>query len=189
MEHVDWTEARNAYVTGSESYAALAERMGLRRSEVQRRARAEGWVKLRWGYRRGTPPRTVEEPSPDARETADGGRDARVFKKIREASDLIDVVMIRLLREMDGELLMEVCRKGAAGRELEYISKTLLNNDELKRRLYGLLPPKEAERLRFDRERAEWDRQRAKDGREEAWDVVVRFEGAASAQQGEAWSE
>jgi GAF domain-containing protein len=43
----DWTPVRLAYVNGQESYAALAARLGLSESAVEKRGEREGWKEER----------------------------------------------------------------------------------------------------------------------------------------------
>ena len=68
--------------------------------------------------------------------------------------------IVALLKELSERGLDTIMGNGTPGRELESLSKALLNNDELKRRLNGILLPREAERLKLDREKFEVEKKK-----------------------------
>jgi len=88
---------------------------------------------------------------------------ADALAEIYKASDLLDMVVVTLLRELKENGLAAIMGNGTPGRELESLSKAILNNDELKRRLNGILLPRDAERLRLDREKLELEKKKAEE--------------------------
>lgn len=151
MEKIDWTAAKTAYVTGSEGYRAIATRFGVHRNEVAERGRRENWVQARKEHREKTVRKACQIAS---------RAQAKELAKIYEASNILDNIMVTLLNELANEGLDTIMGNGTPGRELESISKALLNNDELKRRLHGILLPREEERLKLDREKFEMEKKK-----------------------------
>lgn len=151
MEKIDWTAAKTAYVTGSEGYRSIAARFGVHRNEVAERGRRENWVQARREYREKTVRKACQIAS---------RAQAKELAKIYEASDILDGVIVALLTELASHGLDAIMGNGTPGRELESLSKALLNNDELKRRLNGILLPREAERLKLDREKFEVEKKK-----------------------------
>lgn len=151
MEKIDWAAAKTAYVTGSESYRALAKRFGISYTELQQRGAKEKWVKARREHREQTVRKACQIAS---------RAKAKELAKIYEASDLLDRVVVELLKTLAAEGLEAISGNGTPGRELESLSKAILNNDELKRRLNGILMPRDEERLRLDREKLEMEKKK-----------------------------
>jgi hypothetical protein len=56
-----WSEAKEAYVTSTESLAAIAMRFGISKRAVEQRASDEGWAALRKGQ---SQPKTTRTPAP-----------------------------------------------------------------------------------------------------------------------------
>jgi hypothetical protein len=50
-EPVDWIAVREEYVTGAESYEAIAKRLGVDRRTVERQAADDGWLDARAAFR------------------------------------------------------------------------------------------------------------------------------------------
>ena len=151
MEKIDWAAAKTAYVTGSEGYRTIAARFGVHRNEVAERGRREGWVQARREYREKTVHKACQIAS---------RAQAKELARIYEASDLLDRVVVELLKALASDGLEAISGNGTPGRELESLSKAMLNNDELKRRLNGMLLPRDAERLRIDREKLEMEKKK-----------------------------
>ena len=155
MEIIDWTAAKTAYVTGSESYRELAIRFGVSESQMSKKGTRGKWPDLRKEYRAKCAKRALEKAS---------RAQANKLAKIYEASDILDQVVMELLMALKNDGLDTIMGNGTPGRELESLSKTLLNNDELKRRLNGILMPRDAERLKIDREKLDLERKKFEDG-------------------------
>lgn len=151
MEKIDWNAAKEQYITGSDSYAKLAAQFGVHINVFKERGAREGWVKLRKEFRA----KTVHKACQIASRTQ-----AKELAKIYEASNILDGIMVTLLNELATSGLDTIMGNGTPGRELESISKALLNNDELKRRLHGILLPREEERLKLDREKFEMEKKK-----------------------------
>ncbi|MCC5636297.1 hypothetical protein LC593_10595 [Nostoc sp. CHAB 5844] len=58
-----WSDAKDAYVTGTESLAAIALKFGISKRAVEKRASDEGWAALRQAGS-GQPPKTIRTPTP-----------------------------------------------------------------------------------------------------------------------------
>jgi len=153
---IDFSEIKTAYITGDESYAKLSERYGVSKSHLTKTATAQKWPKLRKQYREKTVERAVQKVS---------RAHAKKLATVYEASELLDKATMKLLNTLEDEGLDAIMKNGQPGRELESLSKALLNADELKRRLNGMLMPRDAERLRLDREKLELDKKRAEEER------------------------
>lgn len=151
MEKIDWTAAKTAYITGRESYPKLAARFGVSQSQLSKVGTKEKWPKLRKEYREKTVRKAAEKAS---------RAQVKELAKIYEASNILDGIMVALLKELSEHGLDTIMGNGTPGRELESLSKALLNNDELKRRLNGILLPREAERLKLDREKFEVEKKK-----------------------------
>lgn len=172
MSRIDWTEAKTAYIAGEESYAELAERLGVGKTQLGKIATAQKWPKLRKQYRDRTVTKAVEKAS---------RAHARKLAKVYEASELLDESIMALLNMLRDDGLKAIMANGTPGRELESLTKALLNADELKRRLNGMLSPRDAERLKIDREKLELEKKKlaAQEAQESgARSVQVEFVGA-----------
>ena len=155
FEIIDWTAAKTAYITGMDSYPKLAAKFGVSESQLSKKGTREHWPKLRKEYRAKCARMALEKAS---RAQSDK------LAKIYEASDILDAVVMELLMALKNEGLATIMGNGTPGRELESLSKTLLNNDELKRRLNGILMPRDAERLKIDREKLDFERKKFDEG-------------------------
>lgn len=151
MSRIDWTEAKTAYITGEESYAELAARLGVGKTQLGKIATAQKWPKLRRQYRDKTVTRAVDKAS---------RAHARKLATVYEASELLDQSIMTLLTRLKEDGLSAIMANGTPGRELESLTKALLNADELKRRLNGMLSPRDAERLKIDREKLELEKKK-----------------------------
>lgn len=168
MEKIDWTAAKTAYITGRESYPKLAARFGVSESQLSKVGTKEKWPKLRKEYREKTVRKAAEKAS---------RAQVKELAKIYEASNILDGIMVALLKELSENGLDTIMGNGTPGRELESLSKALLNNDELKRRLNGILLPREAERLKLDREKFEVEKKKLEMEHSTDNRLVVQFEG------------
>jgi hypothetical protein len=168
MEKIDWTAAKTAYITGRESYPKLAARFGVSQSQLSKVGTKEKWPKLRKEYREKTVRKAAEKAS---------RAQVKELAKIYEASNILDGIMVTLLKELSEHGLDTIMGNGTPGRELESLSKALLNNDELKRRLNGILLPREAERLKLDREKFEVEKKKLEMEHSTDNRLVVQFEG------------
>ncbi|MBW4675932.1 MAG: DUF1804 family protein [Desmonostoc geniculatum HA4340-LM1] len=59
-----WNKARDAYVAGTESLAAIAMRFGISKRAVEKRASDEGWAALRQAQQGVQPKITARAPAP-----------------------------------------------------------------------------------------------------------------------------
>jgi hypothetical protein len=83
-------------------------------------------------------------------------------------------LVMELLLALKNEGLDTIMGNGTPGRELESLSKTLLNNDELKRRLNGKMMPRDEARIKLDREK--WEAEQRRMEAEKNSDNTMRFE-------------
>lgn len=150
-DKIDWTAAKTAYITGSMGYREIAAQFGVHRNVVAGRGKQEGWVAARKKHREQTVTKSCQIAS---------RAKAKELAKIYEASNILDEVLVALLMELKNNGLEAVSGNGTPGRELESLSKAILNNDELKRRLHGILLPRDEERLKLDREKLEMDKRK-----------------------------
>lgn len=148
---IDWPAIKTAYITGDESQRDLAARFGVSPSSIAVACKREGWVEDRKKFKRTTVAKATQKAS---------RAQANALAKIVQASDLLDDVLTTLLVRLAQDGLDAISLNGTPGRELESISKAILNNDELKRRLNGILHPRDAERLKLDREKLEMEKKR-----------------------------
>lgn len=162
---IDWSAIRTAYITGEESQRQLADRYGVSRSYLAQRCRRECWVKERQQYNAKTVQRAVQQASRTR---------ARDLAKLIRSSDILDDVMLELFERLSQEGLKAISASGAPGRELESLSRALLNNDELKRRLNGKMMPRDEEKLKLEREKLELEKEKLR--AQESGGKDVRFE-------------
>lgn len=149
---IDWPAIKTAYITGDESIAQLAARFGIGVSRASELCAKEGWVKQRAEYRNSNVEKAVKKAS---RAQVDA------LAKIVQASDILDDVLLHLFEVLSKDGLGAIMLNGTPGRELESLSRALLNNDELKRRLNGKMMPRDEARIRLDREKWEAEQKRA----------------------------
>lgn len=162
---IDWVAIKTAYVTGDEGQHALSSRFGVSYGALAERCRKEGWVAARAEYRRSTVEKAVKKAS---------RAQANALAKIVEASDILDQVLLTLFQRLDEEGLGAISGNGMPGKELESLSRALLNNDELKRRLNGKMMPRDEARIRLDRDK--WEAEQKRLAAQEMADKSVRFE-------------
>lgn len=148
---IDWSAIKTAYITGEESQRELAERFGVSRSFLSDKCRREGWVQERQQYNA----KTVQQAVRQASRTR-----ARDLAKLIRSSDILDDVVLELFERLSREGLKAISASGAPGRELESLSRALLNNDELKRRLSGKMMPRDEAKLQLEREKLELEKER-----------------------------
>lgn len=148
---IDWPAIKTAYITGDESQRGLAARFGVSSGAIAAVCKREGWVEERKKFKRATVAKATQKAS---------RAQVNALAKIVQASDLLDDVLTALLVRLAQDGLDAISLNGTPGRELESISKALVNNDELKRRLNGILLPRDAERLKLDREKLEMDKKK-----------------------------
>lgn len=162
---IDWPAIKTAYITGDESQRGLAVRFGVSPSAIAATCKREGWVEERKKFKRTTVAKATQKAS---------RAQSNALAKIVQASDLLDDVLTALLARLAQDGLEAISLNGTPGRELESISKALVNNDELKRRLNGILLPRDAERLKLDREKLEMEKKKAEE--EKNTDNRITFE-------------
>lgn len=57
---IDWDAARVAYVAGKENYASIAQRLGVSKTAVGNRGRAENWTQQRAAFRKNVAARALK---------------------------------------------------------------------------------------------------------------------------------
>lgn len=57
---IDWDAARVAYVAGKENYASIAQRLGVSKTAVGNRGRAEAWTQQRAAFRKNVAARALK---------------------------------------------------------------------------------------------------------------------------------
>ena len=162
---IDWPAIKTAYITGSEGQQELAKRFGVSRSRLAELCRKEGWVQLRAAHRTATVQKATQKAS---RAQADA------LAKIVQASDILDQVLLTLFERLNAEGLAAISGNGMPGKELESLSRALLNNDELKRRLNGKMMPRDEARIKLDREK--WEAEQKRMEAEKNSNNTMRFE-------------
>lgn len=164
---IDWTAIKTAYITGDESQRQLAVRFGVSSSALADKCRSEDWVAQRKKFRSDTVAKAAQKASRTR---------AHALAKVIEASDRLDDVLTDLLQKLATEGIGLLVLNGNPGRELESLSKAVLNSDELKRRLNGLLMPRDEARMRIDREKLELEKEKlAKEESKDAKDIEFRL--------------
>ena len=165
MKKIDWAAIKTAYITGDDSQRELSARFGVSYSALADRCRREGWV----DERKKLNSRAVAQAMQQATRTR-----ARALARIIEASDALDNVIAAFAARLATEGLEAISLNGQPGRELESLSKALLNSDELKRRLNNMLLPRDEERMKLDRQKLELEKK--KQAAEEQSDKKIVFE-------------
>ena len=165
----DWRKLKMAYVTGTESYRALAKRCGVSASTLSKVATKEGWPKARAAYGDKVAAQTAEAMC--ARASA---REVDRLEKLRVAADGVADRMAELIADEeqffrhivtkgtgeDAEAAERVFKK-ADVRALKDFSAALQTMTRTMRDLWGMPTLVEksamdlaAERLKFDLEKA-----------------------------------
>ena len=163
---IDWTAIKTAYITGDEGFRGLASRFGVSMSAIAAVSKREEWVKQRAEHRNRTAALAIQKAS---------RAQANTLAKIARASDLLDEVLNRLLERLADGDMTAISGNGMPGKELESLSRALLNNDELKRRLNGKMMPRDEARIKLDREK--WEAEQKRLAAEQASEnkVIVQF--------------
>lgn len=82
---IDWDKCRMEYVSGQDTYSQLAEKYGVSKVSVGKRAKAEKWVAQRTAYRRSVANKALWRKK---------DRDAEKLAKLMDAADnLVDSVL------------------------------------------------------------------------------------------------
>ena len=167
MDRHDWTPIKTAYVTGSESYATLAERFHVAYSQLAKKAGKEKWPKQREEWRKDVALQAERKAS---------RAQANKLAKLMEASDLLDDGLYTLIAKV-AESLEVLMISGQPCREASELAKALKTAAEAKRNLYCIPTQAEeaaqkiaAERLNMDKHKAEMDNKVDKE-------IKVEFEG------------
>ena len=81
---IDWDKCRMEYVSGQDTYSQLAEKYGVSKVSVGKRAKAEKWVAQRTAYRRSVANKALGRKK---------DRDAEKLSKLMDAADnLVDSI-------------------------------------------------------------------------------------------------
>ena len=81
---MDWERARADYVTGKETYAQIAERYGVTKSAVGKRATGEGWARQRSKWRKGVADKVIAK------------KGTRAVERLSDLIDAVDNMMAQL---------------------------------------------------------------------------------------------
>lgn len=162
---IDWAAIKTAYITGDESQRALCKRFGVGYSALAEKCRKEGWVDARAKWRRDTVAKATQKASRTR---------ARALAKVIEVSDAFDDVLAAFVQKIATEGIDLLVLGGNPCRELESLSKAILNDDELKRRLNGMMMPRDEARIKLDREKLELEKKKAE--QEQSGDNKIVFE-------------
>lgn len=124
MEKTDWTEVRNAYITGKESLQKLAEKYGISLRTIKDRSRRENWVEERKKFRTkvalNTSQKTakkevrrlakLQDAAEDVAELI--GQDVARIKKQREKLRMITPEDVKMIKDLTAALknIAEVMR-------------------------------------------------------------------------------
>lgn len=124
MEKTDWTEVRNAYITGKESLQKLAEKYGISLRTIKDRSRRENWVEERKNFRTkvalNTSQKTakkevrrlakLQDAAEDVAELI--GQDVARIKKQREKLRMITPEDVKMIKDLTAALknIAEVMR-------------------------------------------------------------------------------
>lgn len=167
MNKIDWGPIKTAYVTGSESYAALSKRFGVAFSNLAKKAGREKWPKQREDWRNNVALQAERKAS---------RAQANKLAKLMQASDLLDDGLYTLIEKV-AESLDVLMISGQPCREASELARALKTAAEAKRNLYCIPTQAEeaaqkiaAERLNMDKHKAEMDGKADKE-------IKVVFEG------------
>lgn len=163
---IDWAAIKTAYITGDESQRALCKRFRIGYSTLAEKCRKDGWVEARAKWRRDTVAKATQKASRTR---------ACALAKVIEASDALDNVLAAFLQKIATEGIDLLALSGNPGRELESLSKAILNSDELKRRLNGMLMPRDEARIKLDREKLEMEKKKMEEEKTSENNVKVEF--------------
>lgn len=163
---IDWPAIKTAYITGDEGFRKLAARFGTSVSAIAAVSKREHWVEQRAEHRNNTTTMAIRKAS---------RAQANKLAKIARASDLLDDVLNQLLDRLASGNLDAISGNGMPGKELESLSRALLNNDELKRRLNGKMMPRDEARINLDREKWEAEQKRLASEQASENKVIVQF--------------
>lgn len=89
---VDWKKLKAEYIAGGSSYRKLSAKYGVPRSNIERRAKAEGWVALQRQTEDRVTAKMVETIEENGTRTADSIVNAAdsLLKKIIELADIVE---------------------------------------------------------------------------------------------------
>ena len=150
--NIDWAKIRTAYVTGNESLREIAARFGVSRGEIGRKSSSESWPEQRKKHR--------DKCATKARQKALRAQ-SDALAKIWQTQDLMDQAIMRMAEKLAAGEMGVIMGNGTPGRELESITKAIGNSLEIHRARYGLMAPRDAERLKLEREKFEHEKARA----------------------------
>lgn len=162
MKDIDWAKIEAEYIVGSESLRALASRYAVSRAEMYRRSKQGDWVQKRKDAASKCIANAVQKRM-RAREEEIAGT--------LELADLIDATIREIISDPDRVINLASTRQ--PGKELEAMAKAISSNEELRRMCRGIMAPRDAERLKLDREKWEAEVKKAETETDKAIRVVL----------------
>lgn len=160
--NIDWDAIENAYVTGTESQRTLAARFGVAHQNVSKKSKELGWVEKRKKFR--------AEACANAWQNALRAREEEIIEGLR-ATDIVNRRAIELLEDANFlDYIITISK--APGKELESLSKVIINTEEARRMLRGILKPADDEKLRLEREK--WQHEIKREEEEETGKGIVQ---------------
>lgn len=102
----DWKKIKAEYIAGGTSYRKLAEKYGVPRSNIERRAKAEKWTKLRGQAEGKAEAKIIEKVSKKQAAKADKIVDVadKLLDRIAETLASMDVVNGTMLKDLSTAL-------------------------------------------------------------------------------------
>lgn len=175
MRPTDYSKIKTEYITGDLSVAKLAEKYHVGLKGCTECCRLEGWVNLRKEYRQKVTNEAVQKASRVRAEEL-----AAYSLRMDATAEKLKSVIDNMLAQLEQGRYDLIDGNGSPGREIESISKAINTIDDLKRKLYRELSPRDEVRLQLDREKLELEKQKYNEEKQENREnreVIVRFEG------------
>lgn len=149
---IDWDKCRIDYVSGKDTYSQLAEKYGVSKVSVGKRAKAEKWVAQRTAYRQSVANKALGKKK---------DRDAEKLAKLMDAADNLVDSVLRITQDKqqwfrgvqmgtpgkNEAVALEYVTRKADMRSLNHAAKALTELTRAVRNLYDI-PTGEEERDR-----------------------------------------
>lgn len=148
---IAWAKIAQEYITGNVSYRDLAAKYNVSPSDITRHSKQEEWIKKRKAHRNKV--RTKAEQKIAKKQSEELVRIAEIAAKTTgQIMQILDMEM------HDPTLLFAT---GQHNREIESKVNALTKLYELQARHLGMMNPRDAEKLKLEREKFEWEKKRA----------------------------
>lgn len=162
MKDYDWAKIETEYITGSESLRALASRFGMSYNAIGIKSKEGAWVQKRRKYQAELVSNAVQKTMRT--------REEEIVSTL-ELADLIDATIREIISDPDRVINLASTKQ--PGKELEAMAKAISSNEELRRMCRGIMAPRDAERLKLDREKWEAEVKKAETETDKAIRVVL----------------